>query len=205
MSKNLPEILERKFSWGIGGAVISAIAASICCVGPLVLLALGVSGAWIGNLTTLEPYRPIFLTITLVFLGFAFYSIYRKPKTESCAVEKPCASPGTKRMYKAILWIITILIFWLLIFPYLVPYVFAGSQTDEKTPTEQVVLVVRNMTCATCTVVVRKSLTKLEGVKDVKVTLNPPEAVVVLYPEKIKIEDLIKATSNAGFPSSVKQ
>ena len=40
---------------------LAAILASACCLGPLVLIALGFSGAWIGNLTVLEPYRPIFI------------------------------------------------------------------------------------------------------------------------------------------------
>ncbi len=48
---------------------LTAIGASVCCVGPLVLLALGISGAWITNLAALEPYRPIFIGLTLFFLG----------------------------------------------------------------------------------------------------------------------------------------
>jgi mercuric ion transport protein len=56
--------------------VAAGIGASVCCVGPLALLALGVSGAWIGNLTALEPYRPLFIGLTLVFLGLAFLRLY---------------------------------------------------------------------------------------------------------------------------------
>ena len=47
---------------------LAAILASACCLGPLVLIALGFSGAWIGNLTVLEPYRPIFIGAALVAL-----------------------------------------------------------------------------------------------------------------------------------------
>src|ERR1700747_121496 len=73
--------------------LLSAIGASICCVGPLVLLALGVSGAWISSLTALEPYRPIFIGLTLLFLGFAFYRLYlRRP---GCSDESVCANPRT--------------------------------------------------------------------------------------------------------------
>ncbi|EFB9870222.1 TPA: mercuric transporter MerT family protein, partial [Salmonella enterica subsp. enterica serovar Minnesota] len=43
------------------GGVIAAVGAGLCCAGPFVLLLLGVSGSWIGNLTLLEPYRPIFI------------------------------------------------------------------------------------------------------------------------------------------------
>jgi mercuric ion transport protein len=74
--------------------ILSAIGASICCVGPLVLLALGVSGAWIGSLTALEPYRPIFVGLTLLFLGFAFYCLYlARP---ACSPESACANPRAK-------------------------------------------------------------------------------------------------------------
>jgi mercuric ion transport protein len=68
----------RKSQNGIGflvAGILSAIGASICCIGPLVLLALGVGGAWIGSLTALEPYRPIFIGLTPLLLGFAFYGI----------------------------------------------------------------------------------------------------------------------------------
>lgn len=204
MKRNKPENPERKPSWGLFGAVGSAIAACVCCLGPLVLLALGISGAWISHLTGLEPYRPIFAALALIFLGFAFYSVYRKPKAESCPVEKPCPHPGVKRKYRTTLWIVLVLILGLLIFPYVVPYVFAGSQ-GEKLQTEKVRIVVKNMSCFACTVTVKKSLTRLEGVQEVKVTLDPPEAVVVFDPAKVRVEEIMKTTTNAGYPSLVEQ
>ncbi|MFX8832921.1 mercuric transporter MerT family protein, partial [Acinetobacter baumannii] len=51
---------------------LAAIGASVCCVGPLILLALGIGGSWIANLTAMEPYRPFFIGLTLLFLGLAF-------------------------------------------------------------------------------------------------------------------------------------
>ena len=56
---------------------LAAILASTCCLGPLVLVALGFSGAWIGNVTVLEPYRPIFLGVALVAMFFAYRRIFR--------------------------------------------------------------------------------------------------------------------------------
>ena len=57
---------------------LAAILASTCCLGPLVLVTLGISGAWIGNLALLEPYRPFFILIALVALFLAWRSIYRQ-------------------------------------------------------------------------------------------------------------------------------
>ena len=76
-------------------AVIAAIGASLCCVGPLVLLALGIGGTWISSLAALQHYRPIFIGITLVFLFLAFRKLYLLPR--QCAPGDACAVPSTLR------------------------------------------------------------------------------------------------------------
>ena len=106
-------------SLGPVGAIISAILASLCCVGPFVLVMLGVSGAWVGNLRAFEPYRPIFILFTMGFLGAGFYNVYKKPK-EVCKPGSLCGVPQTKKVGKIFLWIATILVTFLLILPYLV-------------------------------------------------------------------------------------
>jgi len=145
------------------------------------------------------------MIIASVFLGVAFYIANRKPKANSCAVESFRGTPLGKRLYRIILWVVTILTLGLLIFPYLVPYVFAGDQTTRTIRPEQVVLEIKNMYCISCPVAVKEGLTRLTGVKEAKVTLEPPEAVVVFDPTRVKVEELIKATTNAGYPSSVKK
>lgn len=94
--------------WPLIGGVIAAVTASLCCVGPFVLLMLGVSGAWIGTLTALEPYRPIFIGVTLVFLWLAFRKLYRVP--EACEADKPCANPVTRRNQRIVFWVVTVVL-----------------------------------------------------------------------------------------------
>lgn len=101
-------------------AVIAAIGASACCAGPLILLALGISGSWIGNLSSLEPYRPIFLTVTIVFLGLAFRKLYLVP--QSCAVDTPCATPSNLRKQRITFWVISIAAISIMSFPWYGPY-----------------------------------------------------------------------------------
>lgn len=96
---------------------IAAILASVCCLGPLLLLALGVSGAWIGNLTVLEPYRPIFIGAALVALFFAYRGIFRP--TQACNPVEVCAAPQVKAAYKIIFWIVAALVGTALAFPYI--------------------------------------------------------------------------------------
>jgi len=100
----------------IVAATLAAIGASLCCIGPLVLLALGISGAWISYLTALEPYRPVFVGITLLFLGLAFRKLYLVPQT--CAPDAACAAPATRRNQRIIFWVVAVLLVALLTFPY---------------------------------------------------------------------------------------
>jgi mercuric ion transport protein len=63
------------------GGILGAVAASSCCIVPLLLFSLGVSGAWIGNLTRLAPYQPIFIGVTLICLGYGYWLVGRAHRT----------------------------------------------------------------------------------------------------------------------------
>ncbi len=101
------------------GGILGALAASSCCIVPLVLFSMGISGAWIGNLTALAPYKPIFIVITLGFLGYGYWLVYRKPK--ACADAAACARPLPNRLVKSALWVSTAIILLALIWPWLLP------------------------------------------------------------------------------------
>jgi len=91
------------------GGVIGAILASACCIAPLLLITLGISGAWMSNLTLLAPYQGYFIAATLVFLGMGFWYVYWKPKKD-CEEGSYCASPTSDRVVKIALWLATLLI-----------------------------------------------------------------------------------------------
>lgn len=98
----------------VGG--VAAILASACCLGPLVLITLGVSGAWVGNLTVLEPYRPIFISIAVVAMFFAWRRIYRP--VQKCQPDEVCAVPQVRTAYKVAFWVVALLILTSLAFPF---------------------------------------------------------------------------------------
>ncbi len=102
------------------GGILAALGAASCCVIPFVLFTLGISGAWISNLTALEPYQPIFAAITFGFLGYGFYLVYRKPKV-ACAEGSYCAKPSSGRTAMVGLWTATVLVVIALGFPKLAP------------------------------------------------------------------------------------
>ncbi len=101
------------------GGIVAAIGASLCCVGPLVLLSLGVGGAWVGNLTALTPYRPLFIGITLIFLALAFRKLYLVPQT--CTPGTACADPATRRHQRLLFWVVSGVLLLLLAFPWMAP------------------------------------------------------------------------------------
>lgn len=107
-------------TWTTSLSVIGAILASSCCILPFVFLMLGVSGAWIGTLTALEPYKNYFSAITLVFIGLGFWHIYLKPKKE-CAANGYCATPKSDYVIKTILWVSTVLVLLALTVDYWAP------------------------------------------------------------------------------------
>ena len=103
------------------GGVLAGIGASACCVGPLLLLSLGIGGAWIAHLTALEPYRPIFMVLAVLFLGLAFWRLYLTP--QSCALEDNCAAGSTRSVKRLLFWVLAPLTLGLIASPWLIALV----------------------------------------------------------------------------------
>ena len=102
------------------GGILGALAAASCCILPLVLFSLGVSGAWIGNFTQLAPYQPCFITATLACLGTGYWLVYRSAKL-TCADGTACARPLSNRLVLAGLIIATVLVVAALCFDFVAP------------------------------------------------------------------------------------
>lgn len=98
---------------------LAAVLASTCCLGPLILVTLGFSGAWISSLTVLEPYRPIFIGVALLALLLAHRRIFRPG--QACLPGQVCALPQVRSSYCLIFWIVAALVALALAYPYLLP------------------------------------------------------------------------------------
>ena len=115
-----PEGASRRRTWvAIAAGSLGALGAASCCIVPLLLFTLGVSGAWIGNLTALAAYQPIFLGVGIVCLAAGFWRVYRGPRA-ACA-EGECGTPTSNRLAKTALWLATVLIGLAILFPFLAP------------------------------------------------------------------------------------
>jgi len=100
-------------------AVLTTIGGSVCCVGPLVLLALGIGGTWVSSLAAMEPYRQLFIGLTLLFLGLAFRRLYLTSPV--CVPGTSCADPRVLKRQRFTFWIIAALLLGLLAVPWFAP------------------------------------------------------------------------------------
>ena len=107
-------------SWLAIGGLAAALGASSCCVLPLVFFTLGISGAWIGNLTALASYQPFFVGAALVLLALGLVRVYRRPPLP-CADGDTCARPLPARGMKVVLWTSLALVLLAIAFPYIAP------------------------------------------------------------------------------------
>ena len=106
------------------GGILGALAASSCCILPLVFFGIGISGAWIGNFTQLAPYQPYFIGATLACVGTGYWLVYRSSKL-ACADDAACARPLPNKLVKAALAAATVIVLMALVFDFLAPYLLS--------------------------------------------------------------------------------
>lgn len=102
------------------GGVIAGLAASICCIGPLVLVALGLGGAAAGLIQFFTPLRDFFIGLALLFLGLAAYRLFYVPRV--CAPGTACADPRTLRNQRLLFIGVVIVVAALVAFPWYAVY-----------------------------------------------------------------------------------
>ena len=212
------------------GTLISAIMASSCCWLPLVLLAVGVSGAGIAS--TLEAYRPYFMVVTFGFLGAAFYFTYRpnkaaagssgdccttEPATHDCCSTEPvtptdCCAPKADRRFsmmtlnKAMLWVVTVLAVAFLFFPSYVGAFLGGDGTTVTEDMNRAVIKLDGMACEACAASIANAIREVPGVLAVEVDYAKSEAAVgsefcCPFPK----DDVLAAIKEAGFTAHIQQ
>jgi mercuric ion transport protein len=95
---------DKSGGWLAAGGLVGAALASTCCVVPVVLVTIGVTGAWIGKLSALERYNPIFAALALLCIGFGFWRVYL-PRDGDCGEDGACGTGRSRAITKAVLWI----------------------------------------------------------------------------------------------------
>lgn len=115
----------RKRTLLAAGGALGAVLASACCVLPLALVTLGVSGAWIGSLTLLNPYKPYIAVVALGLIGAGFWQVYVRPRPAAdCGPDGYCARPESTAITQAVLWAATVLVLLALTIGWWAPFLY---------------------------------------------------------------------------------
>ena len=186
----------------IGAGLLAALAASLCCITP-VLAVLGGLGGIASTFSFLEPLRPYLIGVTTLVLGFAFYKAY-KPKKEDdveCACEDE-ESPAKKNFLnsKAFLWVVTGVSILMFAFPSYSHIFFPDTNNKVVVVNEsnvtQAKLYIEGMTCTGCEESVNYTLNSKEGVISATSSYETGIADVKFDKSKVKPEQLAKAVED---------
>lgn len=175
-----------------GLGIISAITASVCCLGPFVLILIGLGGLGLG--AVIGKYHWYFILTAALFLGIAWRSYFKEKK--SCET-KLCAMEGQK-MTRAVLLAATTVV---LTFAGLNLYTYAKSSPGGRLSAQgiQMSIPVEGMTCFTCETAVQSAVSKLPGIYDVKASAREKTVWVSYDPDKTSLDEIIAAINKTGF------
>ncbi|MEW6208697.1 MAG: mercuric transporter MerT family protein [Acidobacteriota bacterium] len=187
-----------------GSAVLAALAASLCCVGPLLFVALGLGT--FSAAAAFEAARPYLLGVAAVLLAFGFYRTYFKREKE-CASGEACATKPINKVSRLGLWIASVAVLAFAFSPYyagkLAYKLQAAGATTETTANEQATtqttFKVEGMTCGGCETTVRLALERMPGVRRAEVSYSKGEALVEYDPQATSADNLRKIINQIGY------
>lgn len=188
-----------------GATILSAIAASLCCITPVLALISGASGV-ASTFSWLEPFRPYLIGVTILVLAFAWYQKLKPRTTE----EIQCDCEDEKKPFvqtKTFLSIVTVFAILMMAFPYY------GHIFYPKNDKQQVLIVssdniqevkfnVRGMTCASCEKHIENEVNKLPGIVTVSANSEEGIATVKFDNSKTNKEAIIKSIDATGYKVS---
>lgn len=189
----------------LGGSVLAAITASLCCIGPLVAVALGAGG--FAASAVFEKWRPVFLGVTFTLLALAWYLTYRKPKA-ACEPDSACATKPVAKWNKVVLWFATAFVLVAAAFPNLSSAILRGSQRSTPIvvagPNSAILKVqIPGMDCAACAVSIQKKLRQQVGIENAEVNYDTKTAVVQYDSTKLSPEKIVAAIDETGFKAEL--
>ena len=179
--------------------ILAAIAASSCCIPPVIAAIVGVGGA-AGTLSWMEPLRPYLIGLAVIAIGYAWYS-HLKPKKDDdcgCEIEKP-------KFYQTKGFLVGITLFAAIsiTFPYYSGIFFGDNKKEvivvDKNDIQKINFKIDGMTCDACQNHVNHAVNELPGIIDVKTSYSEGNAVVEFDTTQINIMEIEKAINSTGY------
>lgn len=202
MNNENPSVKQKKSSKGIIGAgLLTAFAASLCCITPVLALFSGATGI-ASTFSWMEPYRPYLIGLTIAVLAFAWY---QKLKPKKAAID--CACEEDKPSFwqtKKFLGIVTALAFLLMAFPSYSKMFFPKTPTTrvivvDKSNIQKVKLSVSGMDCQACTQTINLALSKVPGVLEYNTDYKDGSSLVKFDHSKTNDQTIANAVNETGY------
>jgi len=184
----------------IGAGLLTAIAASLCCITPVLALLAGTSGL-ASTFSWLEPFRPYFIGLTILVLGFAWYQKLKPKKQIDCNCEKEEKPKFIQT--KKFLGIITVFAIVMLAFPYYSGIFYPKTEKQiiviDKSNIQKVEFTISGMTCASCEEHVNHEVNKLKGIINSTASYEKGNAFVEFDNSQTSINEIEKAINSTGY------
>lgn len=180
--------------------VISAFAASLCCITPVIALFAGTSSI-AATFSWIEPARPYLIGLSIIALAFAWYLKLKQQATDDCG----CAVDGKPKFIQSKTFLLVISIFAALViaFPYYSKIFFSKTEKQivfvEKSNIQSAEFKISGMTCEGCTEEVKHEVNKLHGILKSEASYQNANAMVQFDNSKTSIAEITKAINSTGY------
>jgi copper chaperone CopZ len=185
---------------GILGGLFSAVTASLCCITPVLALVAGTSGM-AATFSWIEPFRPYFIGITILTLGFAWYQKLKPQKQVDCE----CETDEKKKFIqtKTFLGIVTLFAATMISFPNYAHIFYPKSDKEvlivKESNIQKAEFKIEGMTCTSCAEHVQHDVNKLPGIILATASYENNNAVVEFDNSKTTLTDIQKAIDGTGY------
>lgn len=184
----------------IFAGVVSAIAASLCCITPILALIAGASGA-ASTFSWIEPARPYLIGVTVLVLGFAWYQKLKPKRADiECACEEEKPSFWQSKLF---LGIVTVFAVLMLAFPYYAHIFYPKTETKvivvDSQNISKVNFEIEGMTCQGCEEHVKNAVSKLPGFIEATADHQTGKATIKFDNSKTSLEQVVDAINEKGY------
>jgi copper chaperone CopZ len=181
-----------------GVGLLTAIAASLCCITPVIALVAG-SSSLASGFSWMEPARPYLIGFTVLSLGFAWYQQLKPQK------EIDCCEPDRKESFmqsKLFLGLVTVFAALMLSFPSYAHFLYGEDNSGVQTETalgNEVLFTIEGMTCSSCEIHVDRTIRELDGIGRIEVSYEKGNALVAFDPDMVDEDEIIEAINSTGY------
>tara|TARA_R110002074_G_scaffold161480_11_gene319557 strand:+ start:26493 stop:27110 length:618 start_codon:yes stop_codon:yes gene_type:complete len=194
----------------IGTTVLSALAASLCCITPVLAVLAGTTGL-ASTFSWIEPFRPYLIGFTVLVLAFAWYQKF-KPKTQAeidceCDDDLPTSEKGKPKFInsKSFLFLITLFAGVMLAFPSYSHVFYSSPATSkeivyvEQSNVKEIRVTIEGMTCSGCEAHIESEVNKLDGILHVKADYEAANTLVKYDESKVDLDKIETAILSTGY------